>query len=222
MSYLNKSFIEFFKGLSENNTTAWFAEHRKDYEKSVKEPFKELVEEMIKRIQKHQPEINITAGDAIFRINKDIRFSKDKTPYNTHVSANISSQGRKSKEEPGFYFQLSPEGIMIYGGAYMVEKDSLQCLRSHIAANIKEFAKLYNDKTFKEKFGAIQGEQNKKLPDEFKAILDKEPLIANKQFYFGANLKVTQITKDDLPNVLMEYYTAGKKMNDFLSVGLKG
>lgn len=222
MSYLSKAFIDFFKELSENNTTAWFAEHKKDYETHVKKPFALLVEDIIKRIQKHQPEVQIKASDAIFRINKDIRFSKDKTPYNTHVSANISSQGRKSKEEPGFYFQLSPAGIMIYGGAYMVETENLQNLRSHIAANLKKFATLYNDTVFKEKFGEIQGEKNKKLPDEFKAIVDKEPLIANKQFYFGAELKPKFITQDDLPDILMEYYKAGKKMNDFLKEGLKG
>src|SRR6187399_1174390 len=126
MSYFDKAFIAFFKDLSANNSTAWFAENRKQYETSVKEPFKKLVEDMIKYIQKYQPEIKITAADAVFRINKDVRFAKEKIPYNTHVSANISSQGRKSKEEPGFFFQLSHDKIMIFGGAYVVEPATLQ------------------------------------------------------------------------------------------------
>lgn len=222
MSHFDKSFTDFFKQLSENNTTAWFAENKKTYEKSVKEPFKLFVEEMISRIQKHQPEVQIGAGDAISRINKDIRFSKDKTAYNTHVSANISSQGKKSKEEPGFYFQLSHDSVQLFGGAYMVEPASLQKIRSHIAKNLKKFATLYNDKDFKEKFGTLQGEQNKKLSDEFKAVAEKEPLVANKQFYYTAKLKPKHITQADLADVLMEYYKAGKKMNDFLKEGLKG
>ncbi len=221
MTYLSKDFISFFKGLAANNTTAWFDENRKTYEGAVKQPFKKLVDEMITLIKKHQPEITITSSDAIFRINKDIRFSKDKTPYNTHVSANISSQGRKSKEEPGFYFQLSHESIMIFGGAYIVEPANLQKIRSYIAANGKAFAALYNDKVFKDKFGNIQGEKNKKIPDEFKAAVAKEPLIANKQFYYSATLKPKAITDDTLPDVLMEYYMAGKKMNDFLKKAMQ-
>jgi uncharacterized protein (TIGR02453 family) len=221
MAHFDKNFINFFKQLSANNTGAWFNENRKTYEASVKEPFKAFVEEMITRIKKHQPEVNIGAADAIHRINKDIRFSKDKTPYNTHVSANISSQGKKSKEEPGFYFQLSPDKISIFGGAYMVEPASLQKIRAAIAKDPKGFATLYNDKEFKSKFGAIQGDKNKKIPDEFKAAVEKEPLIANKQFFYSADIKATAITKDDLADVLMEYYKAGKKMNDYLKKALK-
>ena len=220
MAFLSKSFVDFFSQLAANNSSDWFAEHKKEYETSVKNPFRAFVEEMIKRIQVHQPEVQITAADAISRINKDIRFSKDKTPYNTHVSANISSQGKKSKEEPGFFFQLSHEGISIYGGAYMVEPQNLQKLRSHIAGNLKRFNTLYNEKDFKEKYGALQGEKNKKLADEFKAIAEKEPLIANKQYFYTAKLKPQQILKEDLSDVLMSYYHAGKKMNDLLKEGL--
>lgn len=221
MAYFDKNFTNFFKQLSNNNTSAWFNENRKTYEAAVKVPFKDFVDEMISRIRKHQPEINITAADAIHRINKDIRFSKDKTPYNTHVSANISSQGKKSKEEPGFYFQLSHDKISIFGGAYMVEPASLQKIRKTIAKDPKGFAALYNDKEFKSKFGTLQGEKNKKIPDEFKTAVEKEPLIANKQFFYSADIKGTAITKDDLADVLMEYYKAGKKMNDFLKKALK-
>lgn len=222
MAHFNKSFIDFFKQLAINNTTQWFDENRKTYETSVKTPFKLFVDEMITRIKEHQPEINISASDAISRINKDIRFSKDKTPYNTHVSANISSLGRKSKEEPGFYFQLSHDKISIFGGAYVVEPASLLNVRKAIAKDPKAFAALYNDKAFKAAYGSIQGEKHKKIPDEFKAAYEKEPLIANKQFFYSTELKPKHITQDNLADVLMEYYTAGKKMNDYLKKALKG
>lgn len=221
MSYFNTSFLKFFKELSKNNTSEWFNENRKTYEKEVKKPFSDFVEEMIKRIQKYEPEVQIKPSDAIMRINKDIRFSKDKTPYNTHVASNISVYGKKDKSYPGFYFQLSPEGIMIYGGAYMVENTTLQNIRNHIAGNLKTFSTAYNDKLFKEKFGSIQGDQNKRIPTEFQAVSEKEPLIANKQFYYSASLKPDIITSDELPDKLMEYYNAGKKVNDFLKLAWK-
>ena len=106
MIYITKEFFTFFNGLQKNNTTEWFNDNRKAYEQHVKKPFSLLIDEMIRRISKHEPDVKITASDAIMRINKDIRFSKDKTPYNTHVSANISKYGKKNKAYPGFYLQL--------------------------------------------------------------------------------------------------------------------
>jgi len=80
MSYFNPAFVKFFKDLSKNNSTAWFNDNRKTYENEVKKPFAVFVDELIGRIQKHDPSVKIKAGDAITRINKDIRFSKDKIP----------------------------------------------------------------------------------------------------------------------------------------------
>ena len=221
MSYFNPAFTKFFKELSKNNKTEWFNENRKTYEKEVKEPFSVFVAEMIQRIRKYEPDIAIKPADAIMRINKDIRFSKDKTPYNTHVAANISVYGKKDKSYPGFYFQLSHDKIMMYGGAYMVETPTLQILRTKIAKNLKEFASAYNDKGFRKKFGTIQGEKHKRVPEEFQSVAVKEPLIVNKQFYYMAEIKSDILLKNDLPDKLMEYYLAGKKLNDFLKSALK-
>ncbi|MCE3282862.1 MAG: hypothetical protein K0Q66_1599 [Chitinophagaceae bacterium] len=221
MSYFTPGFIKFFKELSQNNTSEWFNEHRKVYEAEVKKPFAAFVDEMIKRIKKHEPEINIKAPDAIMRINKDTRFSKDKTPYNTHVAANISAYGKKDKSYPGFYFQFSHDKIVMYGGAYTIETPALQKIRSYIAQHQKAFASAYTDPAFVEKFTRIQGEQNKRLPEEFAAVADKEPLIANKQFFYSAELKPDILLIEKLPDTLMEFYVAGRKVNTFLKAALK-
>lgn len=221
MSWFNPAFQKFFKELSKSNTSEWFNANRKVYEKEVKEPFSAFVEEMIQRIRKHEPDIKIKASDAIMRINKDIRFSKDKTPYNTYVAANISIYGKKDKAYPGFYLQFSHDKIMVFGGAYMLETPALQKLRSNIAKNLTRFAAAYNDRDFKQKFGAIQGEKHKRVPEEFKGIAVKEPLISNKQFYYSAELKPGLLTKKELPDKLMEYYLAGKKLSEFLRSALK-
>lgn len=221
MIYFKPAFIKFFKELSANNTSEWFNENRKTYEKEVKEPFTIFVGDMINRIKKFEPHIAIKPADAIMRINKDIRFSKDKTPYNNYVAAIISASGKKDKSTPGLYIQLSHENVMVFGGAYMVETAALQTLRTYIAKHTKEFAAAYNDKNFKQKFGSIQGEKHKRVPPEFQSIAEKEPLIANKQFYFQAEIKASILTKEELADTVMEYYQAGKKLNDFLSVALK-
>ncbi len=216
MKYFNPEFIEFFKGLSQHNNKEWFDKNRKIYEKEVKKPFSDFVGEMIERISQYEPEIQIKPSDAIMRINNDIRFSKDKSPYKSYVAANISKYGKKDKSYPGFYFQLSPEKIEVFGGAYMIDKERLQNIRDHIAAHTKDFSSVYNNEAFKAKFGKIRGEQHKRLPKEFQEIAEKESLIANKQFYYTAELPASLITSEKLPNELMEYYLTGKKLNDFL------
>jgi uncharacterized protein (TIGR02453 family) len=216
MEPFSKDFIRFFKDLKKNNNAAWFNENRKLYEKAVKEPFKKFVEEVITRIGKVDPEVRISASDAIFRINRDIRFAKDKSPYNTHVSANISRYGRNGKDYPGFYFQLASDKIFIGGGAYMLEKEGLYNLRERIAKNSAQFEKVIRNSEFVKKFGGIQGEKNKIVQPEFKEALAKQPLIANKQFYYMTELGPEHITKPDLIEFLMEYYHAGKPVNDFL------
>lgn len=216
MSYFRPSFLQFFTNLDANNSKEWFDKNRKTYEKEVKEPFADFVDHMITRIQHHEPDVQIKASDAIVRINKDTRFSKDKTPYNTHVAANISKYGKKNKSYPGFFFQFSPKGVAIYGGAYMVEKDVLQNIRQKIADNPKAFSAVYSNRAFAEKFGRIQGEQHKRLPAEFLAVAEKEPLIANKQFYYSAHLNPDIITSANLAEHLMEYYLSAREVSEFL------
>jgi uncharacterized protein (TIGR02453 family) len=221
MSHFSPAFITFFKELSDNNSTEWFNANRKTYEKEVKAPFAAFVGEMIARIQQHEPQVHIKPTDAIMRISKDIRFSKDKTPYSTHVAANISPFGKKDKSYPGFFFQFSHEKITIFGGAYMVEPPALEKLRTYISKHPAEFSAAYNDKAFKEKFGGLQGEKSKRIPPEFQSAVTTEPLIANKQFFYSAEIPAENLLKSDLADVLMEYYMAGRKVNGFLQGALK-
>lgn len=215
MSYFTTAFIQFFKDLALNNNTEWFHQNKKTYEKEVKEPFSRFVDEMISRIKEYEPDINIRPTDAIMRINNDIRFSKDKIPYKTHVAANISPYGKKDKGYPGFYLQLSHEGVTIYGGIYMVDNPTLHKIRLFIANNHEAFGNAINDESFRTRYGRIQGEQNKRLPAELQQFAEKEPLVANKQFYYGAVLPAKIITTSDLADKLMEYYLAGKGVNSF-------
>lgn len=216
MIFFNNSFIEFFETLSKNNNTVWFNQNRNFYEISVKKPFYAFVENFITQVQNYDPEIKIKPADAIMRINKDIRFSSDKTPYKTHMAANISLYGKKDKAYPGFYFQFSHESIIIYGGSYMIESTMLNKIRTYIANNLQEFSMAYNEESFKEKYGNILGEKNKKLPEELQKLVSNEPLIANKQFYYSAELDNSILIKEELTHKMLEYYLAGKKLNNFL------
>jgi uncharacterized protein (TIGR02453 family) len=212
----SSNFNRFFKDLAANNNKEWFDANRDRYEEFVKEPFAAFVADMIKRVQKVDPKVRIEPKEAIFRINRDIRFSKDKTPYKLNSSAIISPAGRKDHGIPGIYFELGPERVAIYGGAYQPEKEQLIEIRERIAAQPKKFKTLYEDKTFKKLFKGIQGEVNKVIPAEFKEAAKKEPLIANKQFYRGAHLPAKTVMDPKLAELMLTHYMAMRPLNDFL------
>jgi uncharacterized protein (TIGR02453 family) len=220
MVNFNRKFLDFFRKLSQNNNKVWFDKNRSTYETEVKAPFKELVNEMILRINQEDPDLDIEAKDAIFRINRDIRFSKDKTPYKTNVSANIARGGRKSHNVPGFYIHFGFDSAVIAGGVHAPDKEGLYKIRAKIAKSPDEFSRLLEDPDFKESFGTILGEKNKRIPKEFESSAASQPLIANKQFFYWAELEPEFVIKPNLPDLLMEYFHAGKGVSDFLNEAL--
>lgn len=219
MAWFTPDFNKFFIDLAPNNNKEWFDANRKRYEQSVKEPFEAFVAEVIKQVAKVDPKVNITPREAIFRINRDVRFSKDKAPYKSRMSAVVAAGGRKDHSTGGIYFELGPENVAFYGGQYMPEKEQLQGIREHIAANLARFKKLRTAKAFVDRFEGIQGERNKIFPKEFKEAALKEPLIANKQFYFMAELPPSTVSDPKLVQILLDHYKAMKPMNDFLAEG---
>ena len=222
MAWFTADFNAFFKDLAKNNNKEWFDANRKRYEASVKEPFAAFVAEAIKRIRKHDKSIQLEPKDAIFRINKDIRFSKDKTPYKLETSAIISPAGRKDHSVPGIYLAFGPEAVKFYGGCYQPEKDQLLSIRTAILHDGKGFRKAIEGKAFKALFGTVQGEVNKVLPAEFKEAAKKEPLIANKQFYVGAEKPAKLVTDPKLMDHFMDHYLAMCPLNAWLAAAIAG
>lgn len=224
MKYFTDDYTSFFKELAANNHRDWFIANKKRYDKNIKEPFTKFTTDVIQRIREVDKEIGeLEAKDCIFRINRDIRFGADKTPYKLHMSAAISPGGRKDHENPGLYFQFGPEGIEIYGGIYMTEKDQLLAVRSFLAKHTKELRQIMDGAGFKKFYNSeILGEKNKVIPAEFKEAVVKEPLIANKQFYFKGTMDAKMISSDSLLEKMMDHYSAAEPMTQFLRKALKG
>lgn len=221
MAHFTKEYAAFFKELEVNNNKKWFEDNRSKYEKSVKEPFKSFVVELVKALQKLYPGINLDDKFSILRINRDIRFGADKTPYKIHMGAMILPLGKDDKSKPGFYVQANHQDIRVYSGAHQLEKDQLQSLRNHIKNNLKEFNKLISDKKFIEIFGTIHGEKNKRIPPEFREAAEAQPLISNTEFYYFFKLKPSELTKDDLVKNLIDNFKVALPLNRFLEAGLK-
>ncbi|MBO6517093.1 MAG: DUF2461 domain-containing protein [Bacteroidia bacterium] len=210
-AYFNQAFVDFFKGLAANNERDWFHDNKKVYEKEVKQPFNQLVNDLIDRTG-----ADLLAKNAVFRINRDIRFSKDKSPYKLHVGANISDGGRKNMGIPGLYVHMSAEEQWIGGGMYMPDKDSLLKIRNAIIDNPAKWESMLKNKHFKKIYDTIQGDRNKVLPKELKERAGDNEWVYNKQFYFMAKYQDQSIPlRDDLLDFIMDHNEAGKEFNSF-------
>jgi len=217
MNYFSNDFHAFFKDLASNNNRDWFQANKKRYEKNVKKPFYAFLEDLIAEVKKVQPEIDLLPKNCVARINRDIRFSKDKTPYNLHYSGFVSKGGRKDSKNPGIAFRMSPEGLWIMGGCYALDKDQLLKFRRELARNPKKIDKLIADKSFSSKFDGIKGEVNKRIDKEFTDAAAKVSLIFNKQFYFMAERSPKIITSKNLMKEIMDHWHAAKPMNDYFA-----
>jgi uncharacterized protein (TIGR02453 family) len=218
MAFFSEDFNQFFIELAANNHKDWFDLNRKRYEKNIKDTFKSFVGHMIKELSSINPKFkDLEPKDCIFRINRDIRFSKDKTPYKLRLSAVIAPGGKKDYMGEGMYFEFGPEHVRFYSGVYQLDKASLLKIREAIAANPFEFKKLYSDPAFETMYGTIRGEQNKIVPKEFKSAAEIEPLLYNKQFYYFAEHEPSLILDDQLDAKLVEAYKVAKPIEEYFT-----
>jgi len=214
---LDIGFFEFFIELTVNNQKRWFDENKTRYESEVKQPFLEFVEQLITKMAEINNDYSgLSAKECIFRIYKDVRFSKDKTPYKTHCSASLHIGGRKTMWPGGIYLELGAESCAIYSGVYMPEKEALLQFRSNIASNPTRLEKAIKNPQFIKTFGSVLGEKNKILPPEFKEAAQVQPLIFNKQFYVRHEFEPEVALEPGLDDYIVDVWQKAKEFNDAL------
>lgn len=217
MSHIDDRFLDFLRELELNNDRDWFKSQKARFDKDVKAPFDALVQEVIDAVAKVDGAIDIAPKDAVFRIYRDTRFSKDKTPYKTHMGAVVGPGGRRALGSIGVYFEVSGHRLGVATGLYHLDKDRLLAVRRLIMARGAELDKILKGAKFKRLFGEIQGEKNKVLPKEFKEAAVSQPLLFNKQFYCWAEYDPEQAKREDLPKFILDHYKVALPFNEFLA-----
>lgn len=215
MKYFTKKSLDFLKELEQNNDRDWFHANKSRFQNDLEIPFRDFIENLIDEFQAIDPKIVITAKEAIFRIYRDVRFSNDKSPYKTHMSAIISAGGRKNLIVPGFYVELQKDKMMLYAGIYNPDTKTLEKIRYYIAEHGVEFKKLIADKDFVKVFGEIQGEKSKIIPKQFKEDAAEQPLLYNKAFYYMHEVPQKVVLGEDLISYLGASAAAAQKLNVF-------
>lgn len=214
---ISKDYSDFFSELSQNNAIEWMHANKKRYEQVAKEPFLALVAALIPHLQKFEPAISDHPKDALFRLNRDVRFSKDKTPYNTVLKAGFSAGGKKT-ERPGFYLGIDAKTIHVGGGLFNLKPPAVLAVREHIFAHQAAYKAIVQSKEFIATFGEIRGDKAKRLDANSQSILVDIPSIANKQFYAMTRLPLATFYGDEkLAKKLVPYFSRIAGLNAFLS-----
>lgn len=208
--------VDFFTELEQNNNKEWFHANKKRYE-AAKQEFLSLIEQLIPFLRQMEPKISTNPKDALFRINRDIRFSKDKTPYHTLFKAGFSAEGKKS-QLPGFYLGMSANTIHLGGGLFNLDGEGVKQVRAYIANHTTEFIKIVENSGFKETFGALKGEQGKRLDKSLHQAWEKTPYVANKQFYAMEDLSLKEyMDSSKMLKVIQDRFEAIQPLNAYLN-----
>jgi uncharacterized protein (TIGR02453 family) len=189
--------FSFLNELKSNNNRDWFNENRKQYE-NAKRDFEELINSIIPKLYKLDPQVGTPdAKKSIFRIFRDVRFSKDKSPYKTNFGSFIAKGGRKGGYA-GYYLHVEPGNSFVGGGMYMPPSDALKKVRSEVMYHVDEFKGIIQDKDFRKYFDDIEGEKLKRPPKGFPADFPDIELLKMKSYVVFNLLDDKQIVSDNL------------------------
>lgn len=217
---LQSGTLKFLKGLSRNNHKEWLDAHRMDYE-MAKSDFHQLVEQVLRSLEKKDPSLaSLQPKDCIFRINRDVRFSKNKSPYKTNMGASIRAGGKKSLLA-GYYIHIEPGGkSFVGGGLYMPDPATLHQVRQEIDYNWEEFSRLLRAPGFKKSYGSLEKGEGMVLSREPKGYEKDNPAIEFlKMKSFVATLPLTdqQLVEKNLLRELLQALNHLQPLLQFLN-----
>ncbi|WP_107039630.1 DUF2461 domain-containing protein [Brumimicrobium mesophilum] len=195
----------FLQKLAKNNDRDWFNEHKKEF-KAVEAEIKEFYNELLHRIQEYD---NIEKLK-IFRIYRDVRFSKNKDPYKTHFGGNFIRI--KPNLRGSYYLHIAPEGSFIAVGFWAPEKEDLLRIRKELELDASELREIIEEKSFKKIWGELEGEELKTAPKGFKKDHENIDLIRKKQFVFTKYFSDEEVLS---PNFIEEINTAFKAIRPY-------
>ena len=217
---LSKDVLQFLSDLKENNYKEWFHENKPTYQK-VKKEFEQFIAHIIADIAQFDDSVKtLEPKHCIFRINRDIRFSKDKSPYKTNFGGFIVPGG-KNAGYAGYYLHIEPGNCFLAGGIYMPPADRLKAVRTEIYENTEDFKKIINDKNFKNHFKEITNEDKlKTAPKGFPKDFEDIDLLRNKHYTVMKPVSDKMIISEKFADEIHETFKALYPFNSFINEGI--
>lgn len=219
MTTISKSTFSFLKELKQNNNRDWFQENKPRYE-TAKNEFELFVDQLIGELTKFDESIgHHRAKDCIFRIYRDVRFSKDKSPYKTHLGAHITAAAKRSEihSKAGYYIHIGPGESMLAGGAYVPQGDWLKAIRQEISYNSDSLKKILNGQKFKTYFGEMEGEKLKRAPKGYEIDHPEIELLKFKSFLATNKVSDKEVTSSTFLQHSVEVFKTLHPFDQFLN-----
>jgi uncharacterized protein (TIGR02453 family) len=208
--------LQFLEKLSQNNNKEWFHENRPVYEEA-KLDFEHLVEQLIGEIGKFQELGNLQPKDCILRINRDIRFSKDKSPYKSHLSAGIG-MGGKSSGKIDYYLHIEPNGKSVLGGGmWSPSPENLAKFRQEIDYNAGELKSIIDNPEFQSHFPSTMGSVLKTAPKGYPKTHPEIELLKRKELFFTHRFLDKELIATDLVDNIVSNVKVLKPYCDYLN-----
>jgi uncharacterized protein (TIGR02453 family) len=218
METIKKSTLDFLTAIKCNNNREWFIANRPAY-LDAKDNFESFVQNIINGIIVFEPIMKgLEAKSSIFRINRDIRFSNDKSPYKSHFGAFIVQGGKKNVDKfAGYYFHIEPGKSIMAGGAYTPPSPWLSAIREKISDTPDEFIKITNSKEFIKYFGSIDGEKLKTAPKGYPSNHPHIELLKFKSYLVVNEASDKIVLSNDFSDHVIDVFKAMKPLNDYLN-----
>lgn len=214
--------LQFLKDIKENNNREWFHDNKAYYEEYKKEYSKLIQEFLDEMIPLDNSLRHLEVKNCSFRIARDIRFSKDKTPYKTHAGIWLSG-GTKNTNLPGYYIHIEEGKSFIGGGVWWPDNADLKKIRKEIAFFTEDLESVLSDKNFKKEFGDFERNESNSLKTSPKDYEKDHPAIAYlklKSFTAGQNLDDKILLDKDFVKKISQKLIALKPLNEFLTRAL--
>ncbi|HEY6943924.1 MAG TPA: DUF2461 domain-containing protein [Candidatus Acidoferrum sp.] len=208
--------LQFFRGLARNNNREWFLPRKPLFEEKVKEPMRQLVDALNLALHDFAPEYETDPDKAIFRIYRDVRFSKDKKPYKEQIAATFR-RGGAPHHQGGYYFAISHKGVAIGGGVYMPEPAHLLAIRQRIAERHEEFRRILAARPVRKLLGNLEGAQLSRVPRGFPADHPAADLLRYKYFILYKELPPSLATSPSLYKAIVDRFRVMVPFLQFLT-----
>ncbi len=219
---LSKDSLQFLDDLKANNNRDWFLDNKKRYE-IFKKDYQQLVADILDAMKPLDPSLEmLEVKNCTFRINRDIRFSKDKSPYKDHVGIWISS-GSKGMNRSGYYVHIARAGSFIAGGFYCPEAEDLKKVRKEIAYFHEDLEEIINNKNFQKEFGDFDRNEKNLLKNPPRGYEKDHPAIEFlklKSFETSQKLNIEEVLKEDFVSKMTQKLIVLKPLNDFINRAL--
>lgn len=220
-----KEGLQFLKALKKNNNRPWFEKHKEEYERYLKLPMQSLIVALQPHFARFAPEFELHPKRSMFRIYRDIRFSKDKRPYKMHVAAHFVLRGKpKGVEGSGYYLHIEPVEVYVGAGLYMPENDQLKKIRRAIVDRAEEFLSVVQSRRFKKTFGELEMKDDrlKRIPAGFDANHPMAEWLRYKHYFAGVSLPESKCYKSTFVNDVARICEEATPLVKFLSSAILG